>query len=122
MNIHFDPIESNENALEAVEEKKAEIASSKWHKIANGEMGANRVDEGKRMIARLNNELAQLVDSASNKPAEPRQYMRVYDAYDIKDELKKMGFRWDGGDKSWGRYINPAKMDRAIAKVESLVK
>ena len=121
MNIKLDPVESREKAMQRVERKQKEIATSKWTSLANGDFGQSHVNEGKRMLARQEQELKQLIDIANHRPVEPTVYVRAYNAYAEKETLKANGFRWDGGDKSWGRNVKVADLDALMAKIGASV-
>lgn len=44
----------------------------------------------------------------------------VYNAYDIKDSLKNMGFRWDAEDRAWCKELDDYP-EGDIARVEDLI-
>lgn len=119
MNISLTPVESKEKALEAVARKQEEIKTSKWHSMANGQFGQSRVGEGKLMLARLENELKQLIDSANHKPAEPTIFVSAYNSFAEKEILKANGFRWDG--KCWSRSVKVADLEALMTKIGATI-
>jgi len=117
MNIELNPVESNKKALEAVARKQAELETSKWHSMANGQFGQSRVDEGKLMLARLENEIKQLQDSANHAPAEPMITIMAYNSFAEKDMLKANGFRWNGADKCWSKRVAVANLETMLSAI-----
>lgn len=121
MKIKLTPVESKEKALEAIERKREQIKKSKWHSMANGEFGQSRVGEGKLMLARLENELKQLIDSANHKPAEPTVFVSAFSAYEEKEILKENGFRWNAIEKCWGRNVKVADLDELMIRIGATI-
>lgn len=119
MKIRLTPTESRDKAMAQVTQKQAELATSKWHKLANGDFGQSMVGEGKMMLTRLENEIKQLIDIANHKPAEPTVFVAAYDAYAEKEILKANGFRWDG--KCWGRNVKVANLDDVLVKIGATI-
>jgi len=117
MRITTSPIKSKAEEQQAVDEAKAAIATSKWHKMANGEYGQSRVSEGKMMLDRDEQRIRQLQDIANHAPAEPMVEVSAYDSYAQKDALKANGFRWDGIEKCWTRSVKAADLDTLLTKI-----
>jgi len=40
------------------------------------------------------------------------------ETYAIKEELKKLGFRWDPADECWAKEIPPREVGRAVKELE----
>lgn len=121
MKIELTTVESKEKALEAVARKQEEIKTSKWHSMANGQFGQSRIGEGKLMLARLENELKQLIDIANHKPAEPTIFVSAYNSFAEKEILKANGFRWDGIEKCWSRSVKVADLEALMAKIGATI-
>ncbi len=117
MNIQLTPVKSKEKALEAVVRKQEEIKTSKWHSMANGQFGQSRVGEGKLMLARQENELKQLIDSANHQPAEPMIWVSAYNSFAEKEILKANGFRWDGTEKCWSKRVTVANLEATLSAI-----
>jgi len=117
MKITTSPIRSMAEEQQAVNEAKVAIESSKWHKMASGEYGQSRVNEGKMMLSREEQRIRQLQDIANHAPAEPMVQVEAYDSYAQKDTLKANGFRWDGIDKCWSRSVKAADLDALLTKI-----
>lgn len=120
MKITTSLIKSKAEAQQEVSKAMAAIETSKWHKMANGEYGKSRVNEGKMMLAREELRIKQLQDIANHAPAEPMVEVSAYNAYDQKDTLKANGFRWDGVDKCWTRGVKATDVDTLLAKIGAM--
>lgn len=40
--------------------------------------------------------------------------------YDIRDELKRLAFRWDHSEKSWSRYVSDKEIDPLCEKIKDI--
>ena len=40
------------------------------------------------------------------------------ETYSVKDELKKLGFRWDSVNECWAKEIPPREVGRAVKELE----
>lgn len=121
MNIELQPVQSREKAMRRVAEKQAELKTSKWHKLVNGDFGQSRVNEGKMMLLQLEQQIKQLEDIANHTPEEPTIFVQAFNAYNERETLKSNGFRWDGADKSWGRTVKVADFDALMIKIGAVV-
>lgn len=121
MNITLTPVISKEKAQAAVAQAQEAIKASKWHKLANGEFGQSRVNEGKNMLAREERHIKQLQDIANNAPAVPTITIQAHNAYNERETLKANGFRWEGTEKIWYKVVRVSDLDSTLANIGATV-
>ena len=121
MNIKLNPVQSKAKAQATVDTAKESIKTSKWWALANGEFGQQRIGEGKLMLAREENHIKQLQDSANHAPAEPTVEVMAYNAFSEKDTLKSNGFRWNGIDKCWSKIVKVVNLDSTLSAIGATV-
>jgi len=121
MKIELNPVESKAKAQKAVVAAQEALKASKWHSLANGDFGQQRIGEGKLMLAREENRIKQLQDSANHAPAEPTINVMAYNAFSEKDTLKANGFRWNGVDKCWNKSVKVANLDATLSAIGATV-
>jgi hypothetical protein len=51
----------------------------------------------------------------------PVQSVAAYNCYDERETLKANGFRWDSGERAWGRSVKVTELDQLLVLIGATV-
>lgn len=112
----------DEQGLLADERRLFYVASTRARRtlvyLASGHPTTFLADEGTRaLVSRLDVDTCPPLPSAVGGPVE----LRVVGGYDVREELKRMGFRWSAPMKVWHRHVSPAQVEEVKRAVEAVL-